>query len=216
MYRRTGGYWQCHRQEPGLALGFRVFGCFGLVGLNGALRVRDLFGCHPDLYRSLHSVSATNEAGVPGNHGHLPAHIDTFMRAVNPNGCPVPLGQGLDRLFLPPEMQGPSSSCSPMICISPVKTKLPAPCSHCLGSQRVRSEVFPVESKHHPSPSIHLLKLRGTQNASRTGFQYPGHRKDRGALEGQHLLEGHLAGKLRGRKEEEEALGSSGCKRGWR
>ena len=95
MYRRTGGYWQCHRQEPGLALGFRVFGCFGLVGLNGALRVRDLFGCHPDLYRSLHSVSATNEAGVPGNHGHLPAHIDTFMRAVNPNGCPVPLGQGL-------------------------------------------------------------------------------------------------------------------------
>ena len=85
---------------------------FGLVGLGRALRVQDLFGCHPDLYPSLHSVPAANEADVRGNHRQLPAHIDTFIRAVNPNGSPVPLGQGLD-----------DSSCCPRCRVRPA----PAP-----------------------------------------------------------------------------------------
>ena len=76
-------------------------------------------------------------------------------------------------------MQGPSSSCSPMICISPVKTTLPVPCSHCLSSQCVKSNFFPVGPKHHPSPSIHLLKLLGAPKHVKDWIPVPGRRKSR-------------------------------------
>ena len=76
------------------------------------------------------------------------------------------------RLSMLPEMQGPSNSCSPTICISPIKTKLPAKgnfmnlesedaacCEtpaktwhHCLSSQPGNSD-----TQHHPAPQQPLI-----------------------------------------------------------